>query len=203
MKHDESGAYSVPGAHKPERVRAKMVERNGQDTWTSNPFWEAHDIPTRRKRATLETEEQQVLVNIKTGQAENVAELVKVYEVDSDVFVKVFTRYLNVFFDLSKNAQRLFEVVLYEVGKKPNEDMIYLHPKTADKYHQEVRATGYSQASFYRALTEIIEKGIVARSADGPHLYWINGMVFWNGDRIRFITELRRGPEILPPKKGH
>lgn len=200
MKHDESGAYGVPGTHKPERVRARVVEMNGQEAWTSNPFWEAHEIQTRTKRAKLSTE-QQMLVNIRTGQTENVAEISKVYEVDSDVFVKVFTRYLNVFFDLSKNAQRLFEVVLYEVGKKPNEDMIYLHPKTADRYHQQVRGGGYSKSSFYRAMDELIEKGILARAADGPHLFWINGRVFWNGDRVRFITELRRGPEILPPEK--
>lgn len=200
MKHDESGAYSAPGAHKPEKVRARTVERNGKETWTSNPFWEAHEIETRTKRTRLSAE-QQVLVNIRTGQTENVAEISKVYEVDSDVFVKVFTRYLNVFFDISKNAQRLFEVVLYEVGKKPNEDLIYLHPISAERYHRQTRGGGYSQASFYRALDELIEKGIIARSADGPNLYWINGRVFWNGDRVRFVTELRRGPEILPPEK--
>lgn len=200
MKHDESGAYRVAGAHSPERVRAEVVMRQGQETWTSNPFWEANIIPTKRKRSTLDTE-QKLLVDLKTGQAENVAEMVKVYEVDSEAFVKVFTRYLHIFFDTSKNAQRLFEVVLFEVGKKPNEDLIYLHPKTADRYHKQIRGDGYSSSSFYRALDELIQKKIVARAAEGPHLYWINPKVFWNGDRVRFITELRRGPEILPPEK--
>ena len=43
--------------------------------------------------------------------------------------MKVFTRFMHVFFDTSKNAQRLFEVVLWKVGSDKEKDVIYLHAK--------------------------------------------------------------------------
>ena len=67
-------------------------------------------------------------------------------------------------------------------------DVIYLHAKEADRYHKANRSTGYSPASFYRAIDELISKGIIARSTL-PHMFWINPAIFWNGDRLRFITE--------------
>ena len=88
-----------------------------------------------------------MLVNVGTGVKEGVAEISQVYEVDNEAFVKVFTRFMHVFFDTSKNAQRLFEVVLWKVGADKEKDVIYLHAKEADRYHKANRSTGYSPAS--------------------------------------------------------
>ena len=70
------------------------------------------------------------------------AEISQVYEVDNEAFVKVFTRFMHVFFDTSKNAQRLFEVVLWKVGADKEKDVIYLHAKEADRYHRSARDWG-------------------------------------------------------------
>lgn len=202
MKTDTSGAYRPIEEHTPERVRAKsVVVGDNKESWETNPFWEAIAIPTRRKRSILETGDK-LLTDRATGVVEGVAEVSRVFEVDSDAFIKVYTRFLHVFFDISKNAQRLFEVVLTETGKKKEQDEIYLHPKTAERYHKEKpNGKGYSQASFYRAVSELIDSGIIARSATGPNLYWINPVIFWNGDRIRFVTEMYKAPQIAGPNE--
>lgn len=204
MQGGASGVYRPEGSHTPHMVPTKpevVKTAEGQkELWPDNPFWFGIEIETRKKRTKYESENQKMLVNVGTGVKEGLAEISQVYEVDSEAFVKVFTRFMHVFFDTSKNAQRLFEVVLWKVGSDKEKDVIYLHAKEADKYHKANRSTGYSPASFYRAIDELISKGIIARSTL-PHMFWINPAIFWNGDRLRFITELRRAPEILPPEK--
>ncbi|WFE75908.1 hypothetical protein [Roseinatronobacter sp. S2] len=201
MKHANS-VYRPPGSHIPEKVPAKFttVKTNTEEKilWLENPFWYGFEMETRKKRTALEVDDPKMMVGIVSGTKEGLAEISKVYEVDSDSFVKVFTRFLHIFFDTSKNAQKLFEVVMASVGEKKENDVVYLHAKDADNYHKTVRGEGYSQASFYRAIDELIKKGIIARS-NLPHLFWINPAIFWNGDRLKFITELRKSPEIMPP----
>jgi hypothetical protein len=204
MKH-ANNVYRPPGSHVPEKVPAKfkMVKTHTEEKihWLENPFWYGFEMATRKKRTALEVEDPKMMVGIVSGTQEGLAEISKVYEVDSESFVKVFTRFLHVFFDTSKNAQKLFEVIISNVGENKENDLVYLHATDADSYHKSMRGAGYSKASFYRAIDELIRKGIIARS-NLPHLFWINPAIFWNGDRLRFITELRRSPEIMPPKSG-
>ena len=180
---------------RPETIKTVEGEKA---LWPENPFWMGFQIETRKKRTRLETEDPKMIVGLTSGIKEGMAEISQVYEVDSESFVKVFTRFMHVFFDTSKNAQKLFEVILWKVGTDKEKDCFYLHSKEANTYHKKIRKTGYSQASFYRAVDELIGKGIIARSTL-PHMFWINPAIFWNGDRIRFITEMRRAPEIIPP----
>jgi len=164
-----------------------------------NPFWEAVQMETKRKRISLQGEDgPKALVSLATGQREGVVEVTRAYEVDADRFVKVFTRHLSVFFDLSQNGLRLFEYVLFEVGRDHSKDAIHMHPKDADRYHQAAGRKGYSRSSYYRAVAELCDRGLLAE-ADIPWKYFINPAVYWNGDRARFVTELRKSPQIYQP----
>jgi hypothetical protein len=175
-------------------------EAGGRVRYAANPFWEDLVMETRFKRAKLKTDDPRALVSMKTGQSEGVVEVARVYEVDSDKFVKVFTRYLHAFFDVSKNGQRLFEYALAEAGKNPNRDTIHLHPKDADRYHKGMGRGGYSQASFYRAADELCDVQILARG-DVPGRFFVNPAIFWNGDRAKFVTELRKSPQLYAPEE--
>lgn len=169
-------------------------ERKNAVLWKVNPFWEGIDIKLSRKRTTL-LDDKKIVTNLKTGEAEGTTELSKVYEVDSERFLKVYTRSLMTFFDISKNAQKLFEFVLFEVSRIKMQDRIYLHPKDAERYHRATRGQGFSRPSFYRAKAELIDKELIAQ-ADTPNIFYINPAVFWNGDRVKFITEMKKAPEI-------
>lgn len=164
--------------------------------YQENPFWDNLEMDTHKRRVRLKGENgPKALVSMGTGEREGVAEVSRVYEVDGEKFIKVFTRYLTVFFDISKNGQKLFEFALFEAGRNKNKDSLFLHPKDADRYHKAMGRSGYSQASFYRAADELCTAEILARS-DVAWKFFINPGVFWNGDRVDFITQLRKAPEI-------
>lgn len=184
-------AHYPAGAHRPLDIRQA-------DLFEENPFLEGFRVATRWKREGLDGD-QRAVVNLTTGMAETTAEIVRHIEVDREAFVKVFAAHLRVFFDLSQKGLRLLEVVMDEVAREKNKDLIYLSASSALDYHRRA-GKPFSQATFYRAKDELTEKGFIA---PGPHKHqwWINPALFWNGDRVQFITELRRPPEILTPRR--
>lgn len=177
------------GAHQPADLQPA-------DLYDENPFLDGFRLNTRWKREGVEGDPRAV-VNMTTGTMETTAEIVRHIEVDREAFVKVFSAHLRVFFDLSQKGIRLLEVVMDTMAKEKNKDLIYLSASSAIDYHRRA-GKSFSQATFYRAKDELVEKGFIA---PGPHKHqwWINPALFWNGDRIQFITELRRPPEIIPP----
>lgn len=202
MKHDPSGAYSPPGAHIPERTRVKPVEgRKGEQQWPQNPFWDGFVVETRAKRQRVETEAM-ALVKVGQGEISGAAEISRIYEVDKEQFVKLFTKHLRVFLDLGQQALKLYPVLLEQVSAQKNTDIIYLSPTVAQKWHRINTGKDFPQASFYRGRKNLIEAGIIAPSLE-TNLYWINPRLIWNGDRVDFVTSLRPKPQILPPEKGH
>jgi hypothetical protein len=138
------------------------------------------------------------MMNVTTGEQENILEVSTWHDYEADQFIKVYLKHLNVFFDISKNGQKLFEYSLFEAGRNKNRDAIFLHPKDTDKYHKAMGRSGFSPASFYRAADELCRLGILARS-DVSWRFFINPSIFWNGSRVRFITELRKKPEVYAP----
>ena len=61
----------------------------------------------------------------------------------------------------TQNGLRLFEYVLYTVGQTHNKDAVHLHPIDADRYHKGMGRKGYSRASFYRGVAELIQRGLM------------------------------------------
>lgn len=190
---DEGGTVSTVNREvvsEADKARMKHAE---------NPFWEGLQMATYRRKAKLRGDNgPKALVTLGTGEREGVTEVSRIVEVDGDQFIKMFSRYLFVWFDISKNGQRLFEFALYEASRNKNKDALWLHPKDADKYHKGMGRSGYSQASFYRAADELCGAQILAR-AEVAWKFFINPGVFWNGDRVEFIAELRKAPQIIGP----
>lgn len=179
-------------------IAAKPTDDLARVRHTANPFWEALTMDVRRKRQKVKTEDTKVMMNITTGEQEGVLEVSTWEDYEADQFIKVYLRHLNVFFDISKNGQKLFEYALHEAGRNKNRDAIFLHPKDTDKYHKAMGRSGFSPASFYRAADELCRLEILARS-DVSWRFFINPKIFWNGSRVRFITELRKRPEVYLP----
>jgi hypothetical protein len=189
IEYDSSGNYRKEGSHMPIRSSARSRKNSkGEIEWIENPFWSALEIPTSRKKITI-NEDHIKTVNTKTGAETGTAEITKVYEVDKDIFVKVFARQLRVFFDLSQVGIKLLEVIMHESGQDANTDSVYLSPISTKDYMSKV-GKKYSQASYYRGRDELLGKGFIAKSVR-QHMYFINPAMIWNGDRIKFVTELR------------
>ena len=197
VAYDPSGSYRPEGSHVPVRSNAPAcTDENGKTKWERNPFWGAFELSTRRKKETI-NEDGLVVVNTSTGDRTGTAEISRIFEVDRDRFVKVFAGHLKVFFDLSPTGIKLLQVIMHEMGQEPNNDYVYLSASSVVD-HLKKAGKKYSPASYYRGRDELLAKGFIAESVR-THLYWINPALFWNGDRVKFITELRPAPEVLPP----
>jgi hypothetical protein len=84
-------------------------------------------------------------------------------------------------------------VLIQDVGKLRlgDGDQVYLTEKQLGETLKNHGLKAPSSASYYRALEELITKGFVAPSTNPP-LFFINPAIFFNGDRVRFVTEIRR-----------
>ena len=70
-------------------------------------------------------------------------------------------------------------------------DQVYITEKTISDTLKENGLTAPSSATYYRVIDELIAKGFIAPSTNTP-LFFINPAIFFNGDRVRFVTEIRR-----------
>lgn len=177
------------------------IEKSGYDTsvlkkkYEDNPFIAdgRFHVPTRAKHTRLDTAGPLALTDSKTGETVDVAEVRRVREVDSDRFVKLFVSQLNVFFELKPGTLKLMTALIDELSqaKYANGDLIYVNYNQVRRYFDRNESKMMARSTFMLSLTELVEKGFIAPSTL-PNLWYINPAIFFNGDRIRFITEIRK-----------
>ena len=98
------------------------------------------------------------------GQQIDVAQVVRVRQVDTDRFVKVFVNHLAGFYDLTPTSMRLLTVLLQVVSdaRYINADQIVLTEAIARETMKEHGQKPLSSASYYRAINELIASGFIA-----------------------------------------
>lgn len=161
--------------------------------YDENPFAtdEGFRIPMRNKSEIIQTDGPAAVT---VGEEKiAVAQIRKITTVDAEPFVKVFTEQLDRFFDLTPTALRIVTVLLQDIGKirLGDGDQVYITEKSIGDTLTQHGLTPPSSATYYRAMEELILKGFVAPSANPP-LFYINPAIFFNGDRVRFVTEIRK-----------
>lgn len=161
--------------------------------YDENPFADeaGFRVPIRKKSEILETQAPTALVS--GDERISVGEIRRITTVDSEPFVKVFTEELDRFFDLTPTALRITTILLQTLGKiRIGEgDQVYLSEKSISEAMEKAGIKPPTTATYYRALEELIRKGFIAPSTQTP-LFYINPAIFFNGDRIRFVTEIRK-----------
>ena len=101
---------------------------------------------------------------------------------DKDKFVKIFTSNVGLIFGLTRTAQTVLSKVIECL--KVDEDKFYINLVHIQK------ECGYKAATpIYRGLTELIDKGIIARTTD-RNLWYINPHVLFNGNRITLMRNI-------------
>ena len=80
-----------------------------------------------------------------------------------------------------------------EISKTKNigEDKIYLNYNSVKEYFETQNAKSPAKSTYMTSLAELVEKGFIAPSIN-PNLYFTNPAIFFNGDRVRFVTEIRK-----------
>lgn len=159
-----------------------------------NPFVEGgvFRVPTKTRSEMLETAGPLALMS-QDGETLQVAEIRRRKVVDNDRFVKLFVAHLDAFFDLKPGTMKLMSALLDELSKTRyiNGDTIYLNYAKVVEYFERRGVKPPAKGTFFNSMAEMCEKGFVAPSVD-TNLWFINPAIFFNGDRVRFVTELKR-----------
>lgn len=161
--------------------------------YEDNPFatGEGFRVPVRSRSEVIETAGP---VTLSVGEERlEAAEIRRVKAVDTEPFVKVFVSELDRFYKLTPTALRIVTCLIHDIGKIRigDGDKVMIREQAIAKSMTDHGQKPPSTAAFYKAMHELIEKGFVAPSVDPP-LYFINPAIFFNGDRVRFVTEIRR-----------
>ena len=99
-------------------------------------------------------------------------------EVDEQQFTKIYLSQFSAFFELNSQSIKVFGYIMTKL--MPKQDFFIFDLEECLEY------TGYkSGQSVYNGLSGLIGSSIIARGKK-DYLYFINPMVFFNGDRVTF-----------------
>lgn len=158
--------------------------KKGVLAYSKNPFWDPYSVDIGQKKVTIAGG---FITQPETGETTHHAGIHRVEFVDEDKFIKLFTQNLRVFFDLTPASQKVLQCVLHALQDSPNKDGIFL-PWFALEDYSKQHDMKISRATFHRALSEMLSKGFLAES-EHANFYWINPHLFFNGNRMVFVSE--------------
>lgn len=154
-----------------------------------NPLIEVQEIHTKRRFVKCGRSED--LINPVTGEVAGVSAIHQVEERDDAEFVKVFAAGVAASYELSRTAQKVFQVVLDQYQRTP---MSRGYADSIDLYWFDGgidgRDVGMSERTFQRGLRELLDKRFIHPKNSSS--YWTNPALFFKGDRVLFIKEYRR-----------
>jgi hypothetical protein len=155
------------------------------DKHHENPFIEntVQNFSTKTKRLIV-GDPTRVIMARDTGEITGQVAFINYIEVDDEKFVKMFTSEIKSLFNLSSAGIRVFGYVMNIL--RPNQDKIIIRTKECCKY------AGYSSETPVRAgIGDLIKNGFLART-EYTEEYYINPMLFFNGNRVTFVKEYIR-----------
>lgn len=158
-----------------------------------NPLVEPQQLQTKRRYVRSGRSED--LVNTSTGEIVGVATIHQVEERDDAEFVKVFAAGVAASYELTKTAQRVFQIVLDQYQRTPM-SRGYADSVELFWFGDGIngRAADMSERTWMRGLKELLEKRFLYPKTSSS--FWTNPALFFKGDRVMFIKEYRRRASI-------
>ena len=147
--------------------------------YESNPLVQPRELVMKER--TVKVGSARELVDTETGEVSNVNAIYQRKVVDTDRFAKIYLDGVQKTFGLSKTALRVFQTILQLCEK--DTDSIWLNFMVVSKIDDKM-----IERTYHRGLLELLKAGFIAYS-DIPNKFWINPHLFFNGDRVKFITE--------------
>jgi len=159
---------------------------------------EPQEIRTKRRYVRSGTGEE--LRSSSTGEVRAVATIHQVEERDDAEFVKVFAAGVAASYELTKTAQRVFQVVLDQYQRTP------MSRGFADHVNLfwfddgiDGRTVGMSEYTFKRGLRELLDKRFISPKDSAS--FWTNPALFFKGDRVLFVREYVRRRSSVDEQK--
>lgn len=180
----DNESVAMARAYKPKTHLDKLIYSP-----TVNPLMEPQTLKTKRRLVRSGRSED--LVNPSTGEIHGVATIHQVEERDDAEFVKVFAAGVAAGYELTRTAQRVFQVVLDQYQRTP------MSRGYADSVNLfwfgdgiEGRDVGMKEDTFKKGLRELLDKGFLYPKDSAS--FWTNPALFFKGDRVMFVKEYRR-----------
>lgn len=166
--------------------------------YKSNPFLSDLVINLREKQVRLGSlgKDSHVLVNETTGQSQG-THLVTFRRVDTEQFLKLFTKNIALTFDLTSPGIKAFNVLCWSVQAgalardEVSLDAISLEDFLVAHKNRNPPLKDFSVATFKRGLTELEAAKLIAKTVR-PGRYFVNPSFVFNGDRVAFTTVIER-----------
>ena len=163
---------------------AQKIGIRGAEKYESNPSVK-DALESTRKGARMVGNKggnSAYIVSSDTGEQLGAAFFATTQEVDKTKFIKLYADGIKSISGLSATAIRVFEIVCLQVSRQPAKDKIHLH------YSMQLDDTikPLSERTFWRGLSELVEKEFLYPSTEKNH-YYININYLFNGNRLAFV----------------
>ena len=171
--------------------------------YKTNPFLSDLVVNLREKQVRLGPlgKDSHVLINESTGQTQG-THLVTYRYVDTEQFLKLFTRNIALTFDLTSPGIKAFNVLCWAVqaGALAKDevalDSFALEDFLAAHQGRNPPIKDFSIATFKRGLAELETAKLIAKTVRKGR-YFVNPSFVFNGDRVAFSTVIERKKESL------
>lgn len=148
--------------------------------YSKNPYMPNLTVPKRNKVVQAVSGTDWSLINTETGEEKGLLLAIR-QKVDKQEFVKIYKSQIQLLFNLSSSAFKLFGYLMESL--EINKDLIIVDIKEACNY------TGYkTRSTIYKALAELLDNQFIARTSK-PNVFFINPAIFFNGNRLMLLKE--------------
>lgn len=180
---------------KKEIRNLNSYEKNKENPFVKQAVEQVQNNIVKKYRTAGTTSQKAILKAVDSNN--NVlghTQFVKQIEVDEEKFAKLYISQFSAFFDLTTPALKVFGYIMNNLFK--DKDYFYFDREECLVY------TGYkSEKSIYLGLANLVENEIIARGKNDI-MYYINPMIFFNGDRITFAKTYVKKQKELPKNQG-
>lgn len=169
-----------------------VARKKSRDVYKANPFIGASSGFAIHVRKNLTLVAGELEIKDKEGDEVKAGVIGKIEEVDTEEFVKLYTKNIGMLFDLSPRGQKALIAVFCAVQSAPGQAHIFLPYHYAVEYYQNLGIQKVpSRATFSHGITDLINMSFIAAHYGGDGWYWINPALVFNGNRIQFVTEYK------------
>jgi len=158
--------------------------------YSENPFVGQTEITTRKKRVVIGKGDN-VLIDQNTGEYKT-TNITAFHDVDDEKFIKLFTQNIGLMFDLTGAGNKAFVFLSWAIQNYAvSKDIVSLGIFELEEFIKSNHSFSMSEATLRKGLRELVKGKIIANAKKRGNFY-INPNFIFNGDRIRFITEIKR-----------
>ena len=161
-------------------LKITEFEKNTENPFLKKAVEEVNNSIVKKYKSATKTGQNAILhaLDPNTGELVGHTQFIRQIEVDEEQFAKIYLSNFSAFFDLQPSAIKVFGYILNNL--LPNKDFFYFNREDCMNY------AGYkSDSSIFKGLAQLLKSEIIARGKT-DYIYFINPMIFFNGNRISF-----------------